>query len=326
MEQSRAAQGDSQRAIWYALGANLAVMTVKAIGALYTGSGALLAESLHSLADSGNQGLLLWGRHRAEAPPSSEHPLGHGREVYFWSFVVALMLFSMGGLFSIYEGVHKLSQHAGLRNGWVALGIIGFALVAEGISLRAALRQANRMRHGRSLWRWFRETRRSDLLVVVSEDAAALLGLVIALAAVVATVLSGNAVYDALGTIAIGALLVIVALGLGVEIKSLLVGESASPRMRRAIRAALDAQPEVRAVRSLVTLQHGPDVVVFARLAMRPASLPALGAAVEACKHALRQAVPEVAWAFVELDFGAEEGEPDGPQRSTARPGADRTH
>ncbi len=230
------AQHDSSRAIWYALGANVAVDAAKASGGLYTGSGALLAESLHSLADSGNQGLLLWGRHRAKAPASPQHPLGHGREVYFWSFVVALLLFSMGGVLSIYKGIRKLTEHEGLHNPWVAVGIILFALVAEGISLRSALGQANRLRVGRPFWRWFRETRRSDLLVVLSEDSAALVGLGCALAAIVATMLSGDPLYDALGSIAIGALLVVVALGLAAEIKSLLVGESAAPQVERRIR------------------------------------------------------------------------------------------
>ena len=302
------AQHHSKRPIWYALGANLAIMTVKALGAFYTGSGALLAEALHSLADTGNQGLLLWGLRRAQALPSSKHPLGHGREVYFWSFVVALMLFSMGGLVSIYEGIHKLTAHEGVRNPWIAVAIVGFALVAEGISLRAALHHANRLRGERSLWRWFRETRRSDLLVVVSEDSAALTGLVFALAALLATMLSGDPFYDALGSIGIGALLVLVALGLAIEIKSLLVGESASPRTRARIHEILSESPDVRAVRGLVTLQYGPDVVVLARLAMSPASLAKLGAAVEACKRRLRETVPEVSFVHVELDLPADEG------------------
>ncbi len=300
------ANPEGKRAIWYALGANLAIMVVKAAGALYTGSGALLAESLHSLADSGNQGLLLWGRHRAQEAPSSDYPFGHGREIYFWSFVVALMLFSMGGLLSIYEGVHKLSEHAGLRNGWVGLGIIAFALAAEGVSLRTALGQANQLRRGRSFVRWFRETRRSDLLVVVSEDVAALVGLGFALVAVTATMVSGDPVYDAAGSIAIGLLLVVVALRLAAEIKSLLVGESASPHTCRAIRESLQGGAEVRAVSALLTLQHGPDVIVLARLALHPLTPPALGAAVERCKRELRRAVPEVAWVFIELELGAE--------------------
>jgi cation diffusion facilitator family transporter len=297
------AQHESSRAIWYALGANLAVMAAKAAGGLYTGSGALLAESLHSLADSGNQALLLWGRHRAKAPPSPDHPLGHGREVYFWSFVVALLLFSIGGLVSIYEGLHKLTGHEGLRSPLIALSIIAFALVAEGVSMRTALARANQLRHGRSLWRWFRETRRSDLLVVLSEDSAALVGLGCALAAVVATMVSGNPTYDAVGSIAIGGLLVIVALTLAAEIKSLLVGESAAPEVRQRIREVLQGSSEVHAVESLVTLQYGPDVVVLTRLAMRPASLATSAQAIEGCKRALREAVSEVSLVFVELDL-----------------------
>ncbi|MET0217922.1 MAG: cation diffusion facilitator family transporter [Burkholderiales bacterium] len=244
-------QIESTRPIWYALVANLAVMAVKSIGALYTGSGTLLAEALHSLADTGNQALLLYGLHRAKAQPSFDHPFGHGRDVYFWSFVLALLLFSLGGLLSIYGGIQKFSDHAGVRNPWIAIGIIGFALAAQGLSLRVALAQANRSRRGRSMLQWFRETRRSDLLVIVTEDSAALVGLIIALAALGATVLFDDPLYDAIGSIAIGTLLVIVALALAAEIKSLLVGESASPRTRLAIRRILEECPEVLAVRSL---------------------------------------------------------------------------
>jgi cation diffusion facilitator family transporter len=319
-----AAQQDSNRAIWYALGANLAVMAAKAAGAFYTGSGALLAESLHSLADSGNQILLLWGVRRSQAPPSPDHPLGHGREVYFWSFLVALMLFSMGGLLSIYEGVHKLAGHDGVRDPWIAIGIVVFALVAEAISLRAALRQSNRLRGRRSLWRWLRETRRSDLLVVVSEDSAALAGLAVALAALLATLLTSDPFYDALGSIAIGVLLVLVALGLSIEIKSLLVGESASPMTRATIREFLEGCPPVRAVRALVPLQHGPDVIVLARLALHDGPATQLGAATEACKRGLHDAVPEVSVIYVELELPTDDAEvPPIPERSR-RP--DRTH
>ena len=175
---------------------------------------------------------MLWGRRQARTPPSPDHPLGYGRVTYFWSVIVALLLLSMGGVASIYEGVRKLEAHAGLQSPWVAVGILVFSAAAEGVSQYIALKQINQLRGDTSLWRWFRETRRGELIVVFAENATALVGLSIALAAVLATMATGNGVYDAAGSIAIGVLLIIVALTLGAEIKSLLIGESAAPAVR----------------------------------------------------------------------------------------------
>ena len=197
MSPSTSRQPDTVRSILFALGANLAIALTKLLGAMYTGSGALLAESFHSLADTGNECLLLLGRRQARAPASSRHPLGHGRATYFWSFIVALLLFMLGGLFSIYEGVHKLHEPEPLEAPWVAVAIVLFAMTAEGISLRVALAQIDKVRRGLSLWRWFRETRRSELIIVLGEDLAALAGLMLALAALLGTIATDNAFYDA---------------------------------------------------------------------------------------------------------------------------------
>jgi cation diffusion facilitator family transporter len=292
---------DTARSILYALGANIAIAVVKLGGALYTGSGALLAECLHSLADCGNEGLLLLGRKQARAPASAHHPLGHGRATYFWSFVVALLLFGLGGLVSIYEGVHKLQLRAPIAAPWLAVAIVLFAMAAEGLSLRIALKQIGKVRHDRTLWRWFRETRHSELIVVLTEDLAAITGLSLALAALLATIATGNPVYDALGSIAIGALLMIVSSGLAAEIKSLLIGESASPRTRRAIRAFLRAQPDIVELHSVVTMQQGDDLLVAVRARMKAcASAGDLMKTIDERKAALRAQFPQVTWIFFE--------------------------
>jgi cation diffusion facilitator family transporter len=292
---------DPTRSIVYALAANVVVALAKFAGALFTGSGALLAEALHSLADSGNEGLLLWGRRQARKPASTDHPLGHGRATYFWSFIVAMLLFSMGGIASIYEGIHKLQAHAGLQSPWVAVAILVFSAVAEGISQVIALKQIRVLRGDRSLWRWFRETRRSELLVVFSENAAALVGLAIALAAVLAAMATGNDAYDATGSVAVGVLLVVVALILGAEIKSLLIGESAAPAVRRAILEFLKARQEIVEVATVITQQQGEAIMLGVKARMHRTATPGdLVAAIARCEAALQAAFPQVKWVFFE--------------------------
>jgi len=291
----------SVRAILYSLAANIAIAIAKLAGAVFTGSGSLLAEAFHSIADSGNEGLLLLGRSQARAPPSAKHPLGQGRATHFWSFIVALLLFSIGGVASIYEGVGKLRSSENIDSPLVAVAIILFAAVAEAVSLYVALKEINRRRGTRSLWRWFRESRRSELIVLFGENAAAIVGLGIALAAVVLTMMTGNPFYDALGTIAVGALLVVVAMAMSAEIKSLLIGESASPAVRRAVRAFLSARPEIQRISSLITLQHGEDLVVAIKAQMRATATPAeLVEAVDRCEADLKAAFPQARWIFFE--------------------------
>lgn len=294
-------QPDTVRSIIYALGANFAIFIVKLAGAIVTGSGALLAESLHSLADTGNQGLLLLGRKQATKPADAHHPLGHGRATYFWAFVVALMLFTLGGLVSVAEGVHKLKQPQSLEWPWLAVAIVAFAMIAEGTSLSFALKQIASIRGDRSLWQWFRETRRSELIVVVGEDMAAMAGLTLALVALLVTVATEDPVYDAIGSIAIGVLLVLVAFRLGVEIKSLLIGESAHPRIEAAIRKAIENLQDVTAIRKLVTLQHGEDVLVAVQAEMKAtADARDLVYAIARCKDLLHREFPQAKWVFFE--------------------------
>lgn len=296
-------QADSVRSIFYALAANAAIAVAKLGAALYTGSTAMLAEAIHSFADCGNQGLLLLGLKHAKRPPSPDYPLGHGRAIYFWSFIVALILFSMGGLFSIYEGAHKLGSREPLKAPLLAIAILAFSIVAEAFSLYGCLQEINKVRGGRGLLRWFRESRQSELIVVAGEDIAALLGLSFALLAVLLAVLTGNPMFDALGSIAVGALLILVAIGIGVEIKGLLIGQSAEPAEREAIRQFITSDPRVERVLNLITLQLGQEIMVAVKAKMRAAPDAAtLIDGINETERALHAAFPTVRWVFFEPD------------------------
>jgi cation diffusion facilitator family transporter len=296
-------EASSLKSIFFALGANAAIAAAKLFAALYTGSNSMLAEAIHSFADCGNQGLLLVGLNRAKLPPTPDHPLGFGKAIYFWSFIVALILFSMGGLFSIYEGIHKLDSHEGLREPWLAVGILMFSIAMESVSLWGCLREVNKARGGKSLWRWFRETRQSELIVVLGEDVAALAGLSLALIAVLLAIYTGDPVYDAAGSIAIGVLLVLVAIGVGVEIYSLLIGQSVEPEVRQAICDYLEGREEVLHIFNVLTLQLGEDVMVAVKAEMREASSPAhLIRDINRCEAGLRAEFPKLRWVFFEPD------------------------
>ncbi len=295
---------DSIKSILYALGANSAIFLAKLAAALYTGSGAMLAEAVHSLADAGNQGLLLFGHKIAKSPPSPDYPLGRGKEIYFWSFVVALILFSMGGLFSMYEGWHKLHAAEPLTRPYIALGVLIFAIAAESVSLWGCLREVNKERRGRSYYRWFRETRNSSLLVVFGEDIAALLGLMQAALAISATMITGNPLFDALGTMAIGVLLILVAFFIGLEVKSLLVGQGVDPATKEEMLALLQNRPEIHTIYNMLTLQMGDDVVLAVKAKMHAAgSEEQMVKNINTCEAALRAAFPQVLWLFFEPDI-----------------------
>ena len=295
-------KADSLRTILYALGANLAIAAAKTGAAIATGSSAMLAEAIHSFADAGNQGLLLWGLRQAKRPPSPDYPLGWGKALFFWSFIVALVLFSLGGLFSLYEGWHKLLHPEPIRFPWVAIGILIFGLIAETISLRACLHEVNKVRGARSLWRWFRESRQSELVVILGEDLAALLGLALALLAVLLTVLTGDPAWDALGSMSIGAVLIVVAAGIGVEIKALLIGQSAEHETEARLREFLERQAGVERILRLVTLQLGTSLMVAVKAKMAPESAAELVEAINRAEAAARAEFPEIQWLFFEPD------------------------
>lgn len=296
-----AGNGDSVRAIFFALGANFAIAAAKGVAAYVTGSGAMLAETVHSLADCGNQLLLLLGLRQAARPATTEHPLGYGRAIYFWSFLVAVMLFSVGGMFSVYEGVHKFMHPEPLQQWWWAVGVLVFAIVAEGISMRACLHEVDKARGSRNLWEWFRESRQAELVVIFGEDLAALLGLTFALIAVGMTVLTGNPVFDALGTIAIGVLLIVVAVLVAIEVKAMLIGQSVDPLLQAEISGFLKARPEIAEVLNLITLQQGEQVMVSVHARMREIDDgTAMLRDIERVERALKQQFPVVRWSFFE--------------------------
>jgi cation diffusion facilitator family transporter len=298
------AQGaDSTRAVIYALGANFAIAISKYAAAVITGSGSMLAEAVHSTADCGNQLLLLLGLKRSRRPPSADYPLGFGKETYFWSFVVALMLFSVGGLFSIYEGWHKLREPEELSYPLLALGVLAFGIVAEGFSMWGCLREVNKVRGSRTLWQWFRESRNAELVVIFGEDLAALLGLSIAFVAVLATWATGEPAYDALGSIAIGILLIVVAAMVAIEVKALLVGQGVEPEVRREMMAFLQGEPSIERVLELLTLHMGGDVMVAVKAKMREhASTAALVEEINRIEAAFRERFPQTQWTFFEPD------------------------
>jgi len=297
-------EANSLRAILLALGANFAIFVAKLVAAIFTGSGAMLAEAVHSLADCGNQGLLLLGMRQAGRPPSSEYPLGWGRALYFWSFLVAILLFSVGGMFSLYEGIHKLTHHEPLKWPWLAVGVLVFGIVAESVSMHGCMKEVNKARGERSIWRWFRETRASELLVIFGEDLAALIGLAFALVAVLLTMATGNLLFDAVGTIAIGVLLIAVAVAVAVEVKALLIGQGVEPQRRDEMLAFLNARPEIAQVYNLLTLQMGNDVMVAVKARMNPTPTNReLVEAINLVEIDFKRAFRDIRWSFFEPDI-----------------------
>jgi cation diffusion facilitator family transporter len=299
-----AGQGDSNRAILFALGANFVIFATKGIAAFITGSSAMLAETVHSLADCGNQLLLLLGLRQARMDPTPEYPLGYGKAIYFWSFLVALMLFSVGGMFSVYEGIHKLQHPEPIKQWWWAAGVLVIGIVAESISMRACLAEVAKARGSRSLARWFRESRQAELVVIFGEDLAALLGLVFALLAVGLAVITGNPLWDAIGTLAIGILLVVVAVFVAIEVKAMLIGQSADPNVNAAIKGFLEQRPDVARVFSLITLQLGNDLMVAVKAQLNQSSV-AKEDVINAIEKELKRQFPQVKWSFFEPDNAA---------------------
>ena len=295
----------SVKAIFYALGANLGIAIAKFVAAAWTGSGSMLAEAIHSTADCVNQLLLLLGMREARRPETEDHPLGHHRAAYFWSMVVALLLFFMGGAFSVYEGVERLGHVKPLANGLVAMIVLGVAVALEAFSLAGALREIRKTSGGKPFLRWFRESRQSELMVVAGEDIAALAGLALAFAAVAATVLTGDPRWDAFGTLAVGLVLMVIAVAVMIEVKSLIVGESAAPELRRDIETFLAAQPEVADVLNVITLAWGERIVVAVKARMAEAdsiSGAEMVRRINAVEARLQERIPAARWVFFEPD------------------------
>ena len=251
--------GGGKVSILAALVANLAIAVAKFVAFFFTGSSAMLAEGVHSVADSGNQGLLLLGHKRASRAADDDHPFGYGRDRYFYSFIVALVLFSVGGLFSLYEGYHKLHDPEELTTAWVAIGVLLFAIVAESFSFRTAIRESRPGKGTGTWWAFIRRSRSPELPVVLLEDFAALIGLVLALMGVGLAIVTGDPIWDAVGTLGIGVLLLVIAAILAVEMKGLLIGESATKVSVALIREALVDGGTITRVIHLKTLHLGPE-------------------------------------------------------------------
>ena len=294
----------SRRAIIAAFLANLGIAVAKFVAFLFTGAASMLAETVHSLADTGNQALLLLGQARAGRAASPDHPFGYGRERYFWSFVVALVLFSMGSLFAIYEGVEKLLHpHALVAPQW-AIGVLLVAIALEAWSFRTAFVEANAVRGDQNLWRFIRRAKSPELPVVLLEDTGALLGLLFALLGVGLAIATGNARFDALGSVAIGILLGAIAFVLATEMKSLLIGESATPDVQQQIRAAIEGSAPVSRLIHLRTLHLGPDeLLVGAKVEFSSTlDVPGLARAIDEVEARVRAVVSEARVIYIEPD------------------------
>ncbi|MEB3032248.1 cation diffusion facilitator family transporter [[Mycobacterium] nativiensis] len=295
----------STRAIVAALVANGGIAVAKFTGFLITGSGAMLAEAVHSVVDTSNQSLLLFGQRAANKAADALHPFGHGRSRYFWSFVVALVLFSLGSLFALYEGYRKLRHPVELTSPLVAIVILVVAIGLETYSFRTALAESRPLKEQGSWWRFLRNSRNPELPVVLLEDTAALIGLVLALMAVGLSVLTGNPVWDSVGTLAIGVLLGLVAVFLMTEMHSLLIGEGATPAEDQAIRTALEQTANVLRLIHLRTQYFGPDeMLVGAKIAMAPdLDMASVAATIDVAEAAIRAAVPSARVIYLEPDL-----------------------
>jgi cation diffusion facilitator family transporter len=293
------------RAVLAALAANLGIAITKFIAFLVSGSTSMLAESVHSVADTGNQVLLLVGRGRANRPPSEEHPFGFGRERYFYGFVVSVMLFTVGAIFSIYEGVHKIINPEEIRSPLVPFIVLAVSAVLEGFSLRTAIHEANAVRGDRSWGTFIRRTKSPELPVVLLEDTAALIGLVLAFAGVGLSVLTHDGRWDGAGSLAIGLLLGVAAAILAMEMKSLLIGESASTEVQRRIVAALEDGPEIARVIHMRTVHMAPDsVLVAAKVAVRENdSAEQITAGINTAERRVRAAIPIATTIYLEPDI-----------------------
>jgi cation diffusion facilitator family transporter len=301
---------ESAGAILAAFLANLGIAAAKFVGFLITGSSSLLAESIHSVADSSNQGLLFLGGRQAARAPTELHQFGYGRVRYFWAFVVAVVLFSLGGLFSAYEGYHKIADPHDIDSPAVAIGILALALVFEAFALRTAVRHARPHRGKRSWVRYIRESRSPELPVLLLEDSGALLGLVFALIGILLTLVTGNPVFDGMGTLAIGVLLLCIAVVLAIEMRSLLIGESAAPDLQRRIEAEFERAPGVRRVIHVLTQHIGPEeLLVAAKVEFDPGlTMAQLVEAIDVCEQRVRDTAGVVgARIYVEPDTGARE-------------------
>ncbi|TDC19851.1 cation diffusion facilitator family transporter [Streptomyces sp. 8K308] len=300
------------KAIVAALTANLAIAVAKFTAAAFSGSSSMLAEGVHSVADSGNQALLLLGGKRAKRAASEEHPFGYGRERYIYAFLVSIVLFSIGGVFALYEGLEKIRHPHELDHWYWPVGVLVFAIIAETFSFRTAIKESNEVRGTQSWGRFIRTAKAPELPVVLLEDLGALLGLVLALGGVLLSLATGDGVWDGVGTLCIGVLLVIIAVVLAAETKSLLLGEAAGPESVKKIREAIVDDDTVTRVIHMRTLHLGPDeLLVAAKIAVqRGDDVGEVTDAINGAETRIREAVPIARVIYLEPDIYREPAEP----------------
>ncbi|OFX58466.1 MAG: cation efflux family transporter [Bacteroidetes bacterium GWA2_30_7] len=296
-------EGSSIKSIIYAFLANLGIAIIKTIAAIITGSGSMLAESIHSFADCGNQGLLFLGLKRSKKEPTPEYPMGYGKEIYFWSFIVAIMLFSMGGIFSIYEGIHKLSSTESLTNPYMAIIVLAVSIVLEAASLMGCLKEVNKIRGNQKFLYWLRNSNKSELIVVLGEDIAALLGLAFALVAITLSVITGNPIYDAIGSIGIGVLLTVISYFIGIKVKGLLIGKSIPADERKIIMKTLTSNSKIEKVYNMITVQFGDNTMVAVKAKLTDSkSIDEISENINICEQEIKNKLPSVKWIFFEPD------------------------
>lgn len=298
-------QDGSKKAIIAAFLANLAIAIAKLVGFFLTGAASMLAEAVHSGADASNQGLLFLGGARARKSATPEHPFGYGRERYFWSFVVALVLFTLGGLFALYEGIEKLRHPHEIESVTVAFVILGIAIVVEAVSFRTAIIESKHVKGRESWWQFVRRSKSPELPVVLLEDLGAMVGLIFAVMGLGLAEITGDPRYDAAGSIAIGLLLVVIAIILVIEMKGLLIGEAATPAMIASITQTMESSERVTGVIHLRTQHIGPDeLLVGAKLAFDESlDVAGLATAINEVEHRVRQAVPTARVIYIEPDI-----------------------
>lgn len=284
---------------------NLLITAAKGFAAFMTASGSMLAETIHSFADCGNQVLLLMGVKQAQRKPDAKHPLGYGRSVYFWSFMVAMLLFSLGGMFSIYEGFHKLEHPEPVENVLWGVGILVFSLCLEGYSTFSNIVELNKRKKDKSFFQFLKDTKDSDLVVIFGENSAACVGLVFALMALLISYYTGDGRYDALGSIAIGLVLIGVAVFLAKEVKSLLIGESADPTISVKAAEIANNHPLIKEILNCITIQQGPgEVLACIKIVCEPnLNTVQVSSLINDFEAQLRTECPEVRWLFVEPDL-----------------------
>ncbi|MFN3604255.1 MAG: cation diffusion facilitator family transporter [Leptonema sp. (in: bacteria)] len=294
----------SIKAIFYAFLANLGIGITKLFAALYTGSGSMLAESIHSFADTSNQVLLFIGLKRAKRPPDEQHPLGYGKTIYFWSFLVAIMLFSIGGIVSIYEGMHKIQNPKEIESVWIALTVLGISIILETFSLIGALKEINEIKEEKSLLYWLNHSKNVELVVVFGEDVAALLGLIIAFVFVFLSSVFSDPFYDAIGSITIGVLLITVSFMISIRIKSMIIGESANLEIKEKIQEIIKEFPNVIYVFRIITVQLGPDIMISLKVKIRQdLSLEQAIENINTLEKRIKAEIPEIKWSFIEPDL-----------------------